>query len=75
MKTKMVLTALGIATLIATPALAQKQTHKTRLSAPSAANAVTTPVISSEGRLIGTDPDASIRSELARDATTYTSSN
>jgi hypothetical protein len=32
-------------------------------------------VISSEGRVIGTDPDPAIRSELARDASTYTSSN
>jgi len=72
--TKMILAALGIASLIATPALAQKQTHRGHVATPYAAT-VNTPVISSEGRVIGTDPDPSIRSELARDATTYTSSN
>jgi hypothetical protein len=76
MNAKMVLTALGLATLVATPALAQKQAHRGQLQAPYAsANTVTPGVVSSDGHLIGTDPDPSIRSELARDATTYTSSN
>jgi hypothetical protein len=76
MTTKMMVTALGIAALIATPALAQNQTHRAHVSNPYAAAApVTAPVISSDGRMVGTDPDPSIRSELSRDATTYTSSN
>ena len=70
MKMKMVLTALGLAALLATPALAAKQTHRAR-----ATTAVTAPAITSEGQLIGTDPDPSVRSELSRDATTYTSTN
>ena len=75
MSTKMVLTVLGLATLVATPAFAQKPTHRGHLQAvPYAATAIPG-VVSNDGRLIGTDPDPSIRSELARDATTYTSSN
>ena len=76
MSTKMVLTAFGLATLVATPAFAQKPTHRSHVQAPYAsAIAVAPGVVSSDGRLVGTDPDPSVRSELARDATTYTSSN
>jgi hypothetical protein len=75
MKTKMVFAALGIAALIATPALAQKQTHRARVSAPYATNAVSAPVFSNDGRLIGTDPDPRVRFELQRDSTVYSGNN
>ena len=75
MSTKMVLTALGLAALVATPALAQKPTHRGHLQAAPYAAATASGVVSSDGRVIGTDPDPSIRSELVRDAATYTSSN
>jgi len=76
MKTKMVLTAVGLAALAATPAFAQKQTHRGHQPIPYASAATGThAVFSSDGRLIGADPDPAIRSELARDATTYTGNN
>jgi hypothetical protein len=73
MNIKMVVTVLGLATLVATPAFAQKSAHRAA-SAPYAS--ATDPVVVVEGgRVIGTDPDPAIRSELQRDASTYTSSN
>ncbi len=72
MNTKTALSALGLAMLIATPALAQKPAHR----APAAAYASATPlVVAPEGRVIGTDPDPSIRFELGRDYTTYLGGN
>jgi hypothetical protein len=73
MNSKMVLAAIGLATLVATPAFAQKPTH--RAHAAVAADAVMARPVVTDGRMIGTDPDPSIRSELARDASTYTSTN
>jgi hypothetical protein len=72
MKTKMVLTALGLATLAATPAFAQKPTHHT--SGAYASVTQPAPVVSN-GYAVGTDPDPSIRFELNRDAPTYTTGN
>jgi hypothetical protein len=74
MNSKIVLTVLGLATLVATPAFAQKQTHRAHASGPYASATMMQPVVT-DGRVIGTDPDPSIRSELARDASTYTSTN
>lgn len=72
MNTKVALSALGLAMLIATPAFAQKPAHR---AAPAPYASATEPVIVSEGRVVGTDPDPSIRFELERDSATYTTSN
>ena len=73
MKTKMVLTVLGLATLVATPAFAQKPTHRAATGAYASA-AQPAPIVSN-GYKVGTDPDPSIRFELERDATTYSVGN
>ena len=77
MKTKMVLTVLGLATLVATPAFAQQKT--THRAANANANAYATagqpaPVVSG-GYNVGTDPDPSIRFELTRDSATSSTTN
>jgi len=69
MKTKMVLTAFGIATLLASPAFAQKPRAHVSTPVVSAAS------VSYEGRVIGADPDARVRFELQRDATIYSGNN
>ena len=73
MKTKMVLTVLGLATLVATPAFAQKPTHHAA-TGPYASVAQPAPIVSN-GSNVGTDPDANVRFELNRDAPTYTTGN
>ncbi len=70
MKTKMVLTAFGIATLLASPAFAQKP--RAHVSAPFASAAAS---VWYEGRVIGADPDPRVRFELQRDATIYNGNN
>ncbi|HEY2136743.1 MAG TPA: hypothetical protein VGH49_12695 [Xanthobacteraceae bacterium] len=73
MNSKTLLTVLGLATLVATPAFAAKPSHRTQV--PDAyASAIDHPVVT-EGRVIGTDPDPAIRSELERDSSTYSSTN
>ncbi len=72
MKTKMILTVLGLATLVATPAFAQKPTHRT---GPYASAVQPAPTVSSSGYNVGTDPDANVRFELNRDAPTYSMGN
>ena len=72
MKTKMVLTVLGLATLVTTPAFAQKPTHHAANAFASAAHPA--PIVSN-GYNLGTDPDANIRFELERDAPTYSMGN
>jgi len=72
MKTKMVLTVVGLATLVATPAFAQKPTHR---AANAYASAVQPAPVASRGTYVGTDPDANVRFELNRDAPTYTGNN
>jgi hypothetical protein len=66
---KIVLSAIAMAALIATPAFAQKtRKHHTvpsqlyNTTAPVAGNAVIAP----DGRVVGADPDASIRGDLQR---------
>ncbi len=71
MNTKIALSALGLAMVIVTPAFAQKPTHRV---SPAAYASATEPHLTG-GRVIGTDPDPSIRFELERDAPTYTSGN
>jgi hypothetical protein len=75
MNTKTLLTAVSLAALVATPAFAQK-THRAYNAYNQGAYASSVePGIVENGRVIATDPDAAIRSELQRDATTYTSTN
>ena len=71
MKTNIVLTVVGLATLVATPAFAQKPTHR----ANAYASAVQPAPVTSSGYYVGTDPDANIRFELSRDSATYSSTN
>ena len=68
MNTKIVLTALGLATLVATPAFAQKPTH--RDTGPHASAAESVPVVA-DGYVIGADPDPLVRLEMRRDAAAY----
>ncbi len=63
LNTKLVLSALGIA-LLATPAFAQKP-H--RQAAHQVTQTVAPNGVDFQGRAIGADPDANIRSELSRD--------
>jgi hypothetical protein len=72
MKTNMVLTVLGLATLVATPAFAQKPTHH---AANAYASAAQPAPVTSNGYNVGTDPDANVRFELERDAPTYSTGN
>ena len=74
MNTKMALTLLGLATLVATPAFAQKPTHHATNNGAYASVAHPAPVVS-DGYNVGTDPDPSIRFELERDAPTYSMGN
>ncbi len=74
MQTKMILTVLGLATLVATPAFAQKPTHRATNGAYAAAVQQSAPIVSN-GYNIGTDPDPTIRFELRRDAATYSMGN
>lgn len=74
MNTKMVLTALGLTALVATPAFAQKQTHHANNGAYASTAQPAAPVASS-GYNVGTDPDPSVRFELERDAPTYSMGN
>jgi hypothetical protein len=73
MNTKMMLTVFGLATLVATPAFAQKTTHRAA-PGPYASAAQPAPVVSN-GYNVGTDPDANVRFELERDAPTYSTGN
>ena len=75
MNTKIILTVLGMAALVASPALAKKPLHRAHAQDVSAGDAAMMRPVVSDDRVIGTDPDASIRSELARDASTYSSTN
>ena len=74
MNTKMVLTVVGVATLIATPAFAQKATHRAPATGPYASAAHPAPIVSN-GSYVGTDPDSNVRFELNRDAATYSVGN
>jgi hypothetical protein len=74
MKTKLALTILGLATLVATPAFAQKPTHRAATTDAYASAAQPAPVVSN-GYNVGTDPDANVRFELERDAPTYSVGN
>lgn len=75
MKTKMVLTVLGLATLVATPAFAQKPTHRAAANANGYASAGQPAPVVSGGYNVGTDPDANVRFELERDSATYSVGN
>lgn len=68
---KIVLSAIAVAALVATPAFAKARKHSTahvpaqlyNSTAPVTGNTVVAP----DGRVIGADPDEQIRSELLRD--------
>jgi hypothetical protein len=75
MNTKIILTVLGMAALVASPAFAKKPVHRAHAQDASASDAAMMRPVVSDDRVIGTDPDPSIRSELARDASTYSSTN
>lgn len=74
MNTKIVLAAFGLAALIATPAFA-KHVHRAAPAYGYGPYASVNQPIVENGRPIGTDPDAAIRSELERDSVTYTTTN
>jgi hypothetical protein len=74
MTSKTLFTVLGLAALVATPALAQKPVHHSYISGPYASAATSTPVVE-DGRVVGTDPDPAIRAELARDWATSQGAN
>jgi hypothetical protein len=65
MTSKTLLAVLGLAALAATPALAKKPIHRDVSSAYASAG--TPAPIVEENRVVGTDPDPAIRSELQRD--------
>jgi hypothetical protein len=69
---KMVLSAFALAALVATPAFAQKARRHSP-PAPAQLYNTTAPVnantvVDIDGRVIGADPDASIRADLLRDS-------
>ena len=68
MNTKTMLTALTVATFIATPALAQKYPDRHQLRDGIH-------YVESGGRIFGADPDIQVRFELLRDAPTYLGTN
>ena len=70
---KTMITVLGLAALVATPAFAQKPTHRANADA-YASVAHPAPVVS-YGYNVGTDPDRNIRFELERDTPTYSMGN
>ena len=75
MTTKTVVTVLGLATLVAMPAFAQKPTHRAHAMDAYASASEQGAPIGSGGFRSGTDPDANIRFELNRDAPTYSTGN
>jgi len=81
MNTKLVLTALGLATLVAVPASAQDvRSNYSRTRAYNSVDAYASATRYPSGaygayHMIGTDPDPAIRSELQRDWPTYTTGN
>jgi hypothetical protein len=72
MNPKIILSAIAVAALIATPAFAKARKHSTEnvpaqlynSTAPVSGNAVVAP----DGRVIGADPSAEIRGDLVRDS-------
>ena len=72
MNPKIILSAIALAALVATPAFAKARKHATdnvpahlyNSTAPVSGNAVVGP----DGRVIGADPSAAIRGDLVRDS-------
>jgi hypothetical protein len=70
---KVLVSVAALAALVSSPVLAKSRTQHTQ---PAPARTATGPaVVSPDGRLIGTDPDAAIRFELQRDWQTYQGAN
>jgi hypothetical protein len=63
---KLMLVAVGAATVFANPAFAKKHTLATETYAMASEGAYT--VIGWDGRIVGADPDRKIRFQLMRDA-------
>jgi len=74
MTSKTLLSVLGLAAFVATPALAHKPVHHGYASGPYASVAAPAPAVVG-GRVVGTDPDANIRFELQRDWQTSQGAN
>ena len=75
MNSKVILTVLGLAALVATPALAAKKAAHHATSEAAASDAAMMRPVVSNGYTLGTDPDANVRFELERDAPTYSVGN
>ncbi len=71
MTSKTLFTVLGLAALVATPALAQKHVHHGYASGPYASASTSAPT--AEG--VAIDPDPTIRAELQRDWQTSIGAN
>jgi hypothetical protein len=69
---KTILSAVGVAALIASPALAKPRTH---VQAQQPAVVSSDAVVAPNGRVIGADPDANIRAEMLRDFQTSEGAN
>jgi hypothetical protein len=65
LNTKLVLSALAVA-MLATPAFAEKQTRQSS-HPPTEYQGVPSDDVLIDGRVIGADPDAQIRSQLSRE--------
>jgi hypothetical protein len=84
MNSKLIISAIGLMAILATPAMAQKA-HKRAMQPSSPTANVVDPSygyaqgrggdLYVEGRDIGNDPDPAIRSELLRDAPTALGAN
>jgi hypothetical protein len=59
---KMILSAVGVAAVIGSPALAKPHAQHVQ-----AATVSTATVVAPDGRVLGSDPDANIRAEMLRD--------
>lgn len=75
---KTILSVVGIAAMVASPAFAKTRNHvqaqaQTQVEQPAAAPSTT--VVAPNGRVIGTDPDINVRSELLRDYPTSEGAN
>jgi hypothetical protein len=66
MNIKIAFTAMAVAALVASPALAQQQQQRTSRAQPAATTTYPNPVIV-DGQVVGADPDIFIRGQLLRE--------
>jgi hypothetical protein len=69
---KMMLTAVSLAAVVASPAFAKPRSH---VQAQQPAVVSSDAVVAPNGRVIGADPDANIRAEMLRDFQTSEGAN